>query len=372
MLTSYHFIKFSKLSVLVFLITSCSTTRTLDNKAYGVQFLDEYVVPENFKFQNEIYGGISGVDYTKDELLMVNDSPSNPLIFKARLKLNGFQVETITFKSVIKLQNNIFFEKNALDMESIRYDGDGYLISTEGSINSGLSPRIFKVSKTAEFIKSYLLPDYFMATGNNQPRHNGVFEGLSNSINSSGFWFANELPLKKDGKSPKLYNTNSPIRLSFFDHKEEKVTRQYAMDLDRITKIPLLPYSINGLTEILQIGKNTFLVLERSYSAGHKSQGNKVKLYLVDVSEATDIHAIAQLEVASSKDIIYAEKSLIFDFKSIKRNLTKGSVDNLEGLCFGPILPNGNSSIIVVSDNNFNKFGTQLNQIILLELKQVQ
>lgn len=371
MLTSQHLIKFLNLSALIFLITSCSTTRALDDELYDVQFLDEYIIPANFKFQNEIYGGVSGVDYTKGELLMVNDSPSNPLIFRARLKLKGFQVDTITFKSVTRLQNNTFFEKNALDMESIRYDGDGYLISTEGSINFGLSPRIFKVSKTAEFIESYSLPDYFLVKGNNQPRHNGVFEGLSNGINSSGFWFANELPLEKDGKTPKLYNTNSPIRLSFFDHKAKKVTRQYAMDLDRITKIPLLPFSINGLTEILQISQNTFLVLERSYSAGHKSQGNKVKLYLVDVSKATDIHDIVELEAATG-DIIYAEKSLVFDFKSIKRKLTEGIVDNLEGLCFGPILSNGNPSLIVVSDNNFNKFGTQLNQIILLELKQVQ
>jgi len=368
MLTASHLTQLLKLSALAFLITSCSATKALDDKLYEVQFLDEYIIPSNFKFQNETYGGVSGVDYAKGELLMVNDSPSNPLIFRARLNLDGFRLDTIEFKSVIKLQNDAFFRKNALDMESIRYDGGGYLISTEGSINSSLSPRIFKVSKTAEFIESYLLPDYFLVKGNNQPRHNGVFEGLSNSINSSGFWFANELPLEKDGKSPKLYNTNSPIRLSFFDKEEKKVTRQYAMDLDRITKFPLLPFAINGLTEILQVTENSFLVLERSYSAGHKSQGNKVKLYLVDVSKASDIHAIAKLEDASSKDIIYAEKSLVFDFKSIKRKLTKGIVDNIEGLCFGPILPNGNSSLIVVSDNNFNKFGTQLNQIILLEL----
>jgi hypothetical protein len=28
-------------------------------------------------------------------------------------------------------------------------------------------------------------------------------------------------------------------------------------------------------------------------------------------------------------------------------------VDNVEGICFGPVLPNGHRTLVLVSDNNF-------------------
>jgi len=349
------------------LILSCGTTKGLKTHNYRVSFLDEVILPANFEFQHERFGGISGIDYKDGTLLMVNDSPANPLVFTAKFDFDNSKLDTLLFTSVIRLKDNAFFEENALDMESIRHFGEDFLISTEGSIRQGLPPQIFEVTPQGEFKTSYPLPDYFMPKGANSPRHNGVFEGLTTDLNSEGFWFANELPLVKDGKAPKLYSTKSPIRISYFNTDENEITRQYAMDLDRITKLPLLPMAINGLTEILHLEHNTFLALERSYSAGHKSHGNKVKLFLVDISKATDTKNIDQLSKASS--VTFAEKKLLFDFKSIRSKLTDNIIDNLEGLCFGPTLPNGNKSLIIASDNNFNSFGAQLNQFIVLELK---
>ena len=367
MLTRSYLTQLLSFGILLAIFSGCGTTRTLKDNSYEIKFINEYTIPVGYQYQNETYGGISGIDYRDGKLIMINDSPSNPLVFSAEFNLEGFKLDTLIFNSVIKLNDDPFFKENALDMESIRYDGENYLISTEGNINKGLPPKIFKINSKAEFLESYPLPDYFKPGGGNEPRHNGVFEGLSTSLTSDGFWFANELPLVSDGKSPKLYNTDSPIRMSYFDRNQNEITRQFAMDLDRIIKIPLLPYAINGLTELLQIEKDKFLVLERSYSAGHKRKGNRVKLFLVDVSKATNIKDRDKLE--DSKNITYAQKQLLFDFKNIQSKLTHRSVDNLEGLCFGPDLPNGNKSLIIASDDNFSKFGPQLNQFIVLELK---
>ena len=113
MLTASHLTQLLKLSAFAFLITSCSTTKALDDKLYEVQFLDEYIIPANFEFEDEIYGGISGVDYTEGELLMVNDSPSNPLIFRAGLKLKGFQVDTgISSKFVTNFLSYFFIKSS--------------------------------------------------------------------------------------------------------------------------------------------------------------------------------------------------------------------------------------------------------------------
>ncbi|WP_019038044.1 esterase-like activity of phytase family protein [Psychroflexus tropicus] len=367
MLIQSHLTQVFKFFLISLVLSACSTTRALKNQPYSINFIDEFTVPSKFEFEGKTFGGISGIDYRDGYLVMVNDSPSNPLIFKAKLNLSSFQKRELEFTSVIELKDDQFFEKNALDMESIRFDDGEYIISTEGNIDKGFSPRIFNVSSKGKYLEDYPLPDYFLPQGENSPRDNGVFEGLAMDLDADGFWFATELPLIRDGKAPKLYNTNSPVRLSYFNRSRNQITQQYAMDLDRITKVPLLPFAVNGLTEILQLNEHQFLILERSYSAGHKSHGNKVKLFLLDISKATDIKAITSLKDAP-QNIEYAQKSLLFDFKSIREKLTDQVVDNLEGLCYGPTLKNGNKTLIIVSDDNFSSFGPQLNQVIILEL----
>lgn len=364
---------FFKILSIILIFSSCQTTKFAaeESQELTVQFLDEYIIDKDFVFQDAEFGGISGIDFRNDkDIVLVNDSPANPTIYEAEFIIDNFKIDSIIFKNTIQLNDfeNDFYTEENLDMESIRYFENGFLISTEGNINKQKSPQIFKTSTTGEFENRHNLPEYFQVGGQNEPRHNGVFEGLSLSKNKKGFWFANELPLVEDGPKPKLFNTNSPIRINYFDLETERVTKQFAMDLDRITKIPLLPFHINGLTEILSIDEHRLLVLERAYSAGHKSKGNNVKLFLVDLSKATDTKSISELK-SQKNEISYAKKTLIFDFKSVKNQLTDGIIDNIEGLSFGPKLPNGNSTLILISDNNFNSFGKQLNQVILLEIK---
>ncbi|MEL6141955.1 MAG: esterase-like activity of phytase family protein, partial [Bacteroidota bacterium] len=106
-------------------------------------------------------------------------------------------------------------------------------------------------------------------------------------------------------------------------------------------------------------------VLERSFSTGYDDGGNDVKIYQVDASMATDVSGIDALAGASYTPAI---KTLLFDFESVRSQLTDGIVDNIEGITFGPDLPNGKKSLLLVADNNFSAFGPQLNQVILMEV----
>lgn len=56
-----------------------------------------------------------------------------------------------------------------------------------------------------------------------------------------------------------------------------------------------------------------------------------------------------------------ASKSLLFNLDSLGR-----FVDNLEGITFGPILPNGNRSLILIADNNFQIL--EKSQVFLFEM----
>jgi len=60
---------------------------------------------------------------------------------------------------------------------------------------------------------------------------------------------------------------------------------------------------------------------------------------------------------------------LVFDFKLVQNQLKENIIDNIEGMTFGPDLPNGNKTLLLVSDNNFSSLGRQISQIILMEVE---
>ncbi len=136
--------------------------------------------------------------------------------------------------------------------------------------------------------------------------------------------------------------------------------------MESITKIPWKYFAVNGLTDLIEYAPDQFLVLERAFSAGHGSNGNTVRIYDVDATRASNTLLIQNIKHAK---INTATKKLVFNFDAIKDQLTENIIDNIEGMCFGPELPNGNKTLILISDNNFNSMGKQLSQIIMLELK---
>jgi Esterase-like activity of phytase len=61
--------------------------------------------------------------------------------------------------------------------------------------------------------------------------------------------------------------------------------------------------------------------------------------------------------------VIPVEKRLVLNFDSLR--LPTG-LDNVEGMTLGPVLPNGQQSLVLVSDNNFS--ATQFTQILAFGL----
>ncbi len=105
--------------------------------------------------------------------------------------------------------------------------------------------------------------------------------------------------------------------------------------------------------------------LERSYASGYDDGGNDIKLYKIDLTAATQVQEESSL---IEKEFIPVKKTLLLDFNSIREKLPSKTIDNIEGITFGPLLNNGKRSLIVVSDNNFNAFGAQITQLILFSI----
>jgi hypothetical protein len=344
----------------------CSLTRVGDSSPYTISFLDEYILDDKKQIDGYKIGGLSGIDYDGNSFVLISDHSKNPIIYKTSILIDSDSIHSIKFNNTIKLNCDSL---RSLDTESIRFHPykNQFIVSGEGNINRQQDPVILHVNNSGRCIKSYKVPTFFEANAINGPRHNAVFEGLSLDYEKTGFWVINELPLKRDGKSPKLYNTNSPLRLTHYNMNNLEPDYQLAYDLDRLVKVPFLPFGLNGATEILQIDEDYLLVLERGFSAGHKSKGNRIKIFLVNISNQENLLDKSSFKTYKSQNL---EKELVFDSKLIRKQLQYKFVDNIEGMSFGPDLDNGNKSLILVSDNNFNAFGNQINQFLLLKLSK--
>lgn len=349
------------------ILSGCAVSRKVNNDDISIRFLDEYVIDRNLKFENTEVGGLSGIDFDNGSYYLICDQSSDPRIYKTRIDIQEMSIDTIIIQELIKINRPDEFSKTVLDLEGIRYDAEKneVVVTSEGSIESQKDPGIFRISKNGDIKSSFRIPEYFTSEGEQRPRNNGVFEGLAESFDKKAYWVATELPLEKDGAKPKLYPTRSHIRITKFDKNTGEALKQFVYKLDGISKLPINYFAVNGVTEILEYAPEKFLVLERAYSAGYGPHGNTIKIFQVDANNATNT-----LDYESLRKVDYrkAEKKLVFNFKSVKERLTDEIIDNLEGMCFGPELSNGKQSLIVVSDNNFNSYGEQLNQFILLEI----
>lgn len=113
----------------------------------------------------------------------------------------------------------------------------------------------------------------------------------------------------------------------------------------------------NGLTELVALNlEGHFLSLERSFGF----TGAGAKIFQVVVGDATDITNVASLkgELGQIKPL---KKKLLLDLSELGIYL-----DNLEGMTLGPRLPDGSQSLLLVSDDNFNR--EQITQFLLFRL----
>jgi len=356
--------KKSFLLLLLLLMYACGTKKNI-----SINYLDEYIIPDSLQFQNQTIGGLSGIDFVNDDYFFVIDDSNNPRIVTATIGIKSDTIETVNFKKTILLNDSTstFFKENELDLESIFVDkktNEIHLVS-EGSIRKKKQPTIFKIDANGRFLDQFQLPKTL--SNIETFKHNGVFESSSKNIDNQGFWVGVEAPLSVDGDEPTFEKKSSPIRITYFDKKSKIATKQFEYQLENISKPFKGNQNLNGVTALLEIQKNHFLIVERAFQNNYGSYGNTIRIFEAFIEKnTTNILSISSLKNTSFTPL---KKRLLFDFDTVKEFLTEGIIDNIEGITFGPKLKNGNQSLILVADNNFQLYGKQLNQLILLEIK---
>jgi hypothetical protein len=108
-----------------------------------------------------------------------------------------------------------------------------------------------------------------------------------------------------------------------------------------------------GLNEILAVNDHQFLVIERDGKAGASAAFKKI--YLIDITGATDIRSIKSLPATGvPSGVTPVSKTLFLDLLSPTYGLAGASFpEKIEGLAFGPDLKGGQHTLIITNDNDF-------------------
>ena len=137
-----------------------------------------------------------------------------------------------------------------------------------------------------------------------------------------------------------------------------KSIAQYAYKLDPVAfaAVPENEFKINGVPDILSIGNNKLLVIERSFSTGRIPC--TIKLFIADLGKADDV---TNITLKDNKTFTPAKKTLLLNMDELGIY-----TDNIEGVTFGPPLPNGHRTLLFIADNNFSE--QEKAQVLLFEI----
>ena len=191
------------------------------------------------------------------------------------------------------------------------------------------------------------------------PHQNGVLEGMSFSKDFKTLFVNLEEPLYEDGPRADLTDNHPWIRIYQFDVKSKKNTGQYAYQLDAVAypAIPADKFMVNGVPDILCVSDKKLIVLERSFSTGRLPC--TIKIFMADLEKATNIQE--NVSLLQKPPATFVSKKLLLNMDSLGIY-----VDNVEGVTFGPTLPNGHKTLLLVTDNNFAFF--EKTQFFLFEI----
>lgn len=322
-------------------------------------------------------GGISAIEYTgagKNYLLLPDRGPADGATrYHCRYHRVELSVDpTKTPGVTIQLQGTTLLKRDdnrpltgsvsAFDQahpeNGTRFDPEGLRLSANGTllISDEYGPFVAEFQEHGKRLRMLKIPEKFQishpastpeeeaATNSRGRQSNGGMEGLAITPDHKKLLAAMQRPLIQDslpGKNGKRVGVN--CRLLELD-LANGASREFLYRLDDTG---------NGLSEILAVDNDRFLVIERDGKGGMEAVHKKI--YAIDRSQATDISG---RETLPAKDVpagvTPVKKKLLIDLLDPKFGMTGSEApEKIEGLAFGPNLPDGSRLLVVAIDNDF-------------------
>lgn len=326
-------------------------------EALELDFLGQAVTPFGTSFGGLQIGGLSAITYdaASDAFLALSDDRTpQARFFTVRLDLADGALSTgdqgFTGVQVLADANGQPFANGALDPEGLAIRDDGsFFFSSEGDANALVPPLVGTLSAFGTLTGTLPVGGDYLPTANQSLgiRNNLAFEALTLSPNGQRLFVGTENALYQDGPAADLY-TGSPSRVVEYDAATGRQVAEYTYRTEAVQDAPspASAFANNGLVELLALDdRGTLLALERSFSTG--VAGNDIRLFLARPDPAG----------ADATGRVPLRKELVLDFDDLGITL-----DNVEGMTFGPDLADGRRTLVFVSDDNFSE--TQVTQFL--------
>lgn len=320
--------------------------------------------------------GLSGIAWLhEDRYVAVMDNSRHLLLFRMSLAPTG-NPTAVTSLRVVKLAQRHDYE-DVVPCPGIVVRG---LLQDRGrtgrdAFDEGESAVLVSEEDTPA-VRAFSLGDGRMLGALPLPgnlltrRANRGLESLAIEPGGRGLWTANEEALPADGPAASvgggtvvrltrlaLTNAEKPPPFERLRSRREPPAAKafqaaYPVDPPHTFVRVLAGEPLSGLSALVALGNGQLLTLERSGAPGLPPFANRI--YLIDTQHAVDVSAVER-DLAERQDSFVKKRLLWSDSLGL----------NLEGLCLGPSLADGNRSLVAIADNG--GIGTP-NQIVGLAL----
>lgn len=304
-------------------------------------------------------GGLSGIARAADGtyLAVVDNEGETPArVFRLAFTVSGNGVAPPPGKTPLEVPVAAI---PLAGFDGKNFDGEGLALEPSGEmlISSETEPSIREFSLEGRTLRSLPVPELFLAGRGRGIRNNLGFESLTLAPGGDVLWTANERALQQD--APEDLARPSPVRLLRYERRNGGFVpgAQFVYEVEPIQQKRGAGFQTRGLSDLLALPGGDLLALEREFVEG---RGLAIQIFRVSPAGATDVSGLESLAGQSWTPV---RKTLVYDFAR------SGLVpDNLEGMTFGPTLPDGSRTLVLVSDNNFNPL--QKTQIVALRLSR--
>ncbi len=261
------------------------------------------------------------------------------------------------------------FAPGGLDPEGMAMFGlGGFYVSSEGNTLADpiIDPFIRRYNRNGRVTAELPVPDYYQPDGATHGfRFNLGFESLNFTPDGKHLVTAGEAALVQDGPAASFDN-GSLARILIYDAPRRRPVAEYVYEVDPWAE-PSTIFGVNGVVEVLPIDNaGTMLVMERSFSVRGTlggGTGNVVIINEISTAGATNTLGVEALfEDGEPVGVQPVSQRLVFAFDDLGV-----PIDNIEGMTWGPTLPDGRRSLVIVSDNNFN--ANQFTQFVVLAVE---
>jgi hypothetical protein len=338
----------------------------------SIEFIGQATLPTGLIFQKTEIGGLSGITYdAKNNLYYaISDDrgqKASPRFYTFTIdlskgKLTNNDVIPVGVTNLLNTSNQPF-PANTTDTEGIAITNqDTIFVSSEGDVDKLINPFIKEFAlASGKTISTLPIPDKFLPDSQKQKgiRNNLAFESLTITPNQKFLFTATENALIQDGPAAKS-GVGTSSRILEYNLLTKQPEREFLYQTEPVTPLfnPTGKFA-SGLPDLLALNnQGNFLSIERSFTG----LGFTVFLFEISLENATDIHNFDSIAKIDPDKIKPVEKKLLLDLRTLDVSL-----DNIEGLTLGAKLPDGQPSLILISDNNFNRL--QQTQILAFKLK---